>query len=110
MADELKDFNPYTKQEDSPNREAPQAMERGTKAYKQMISDSSKQMDKYGNLPFTFGKPPKGTAPRRDKYVKCECGRISAVNKNTCGLECGGCKRYFSINEANIINPQKEDE
>jgi len=93
--------------EDSPHREAPNKQTRGTKKYKEWIDRESRQLDKFGNLPFTFGKPAKKTQARRDVLFQCGCGLITAVSKNTCGIECGKCKKYQSITAANILTEEQ---
>lgn len=97
----------YTSNELSSHREAPNAMEKGTRKYKEMISKDVKQAETWGNMPFTFSKPKKNVTARRDIYFQCDCGRISAVSKNTCGIECGGCKNYVSVTEDKILPPEK---
>ena len=92
--------------QDSPNRVAPNRLQRGDKKYKEWISNSNRNIDKYSDLPFTIGKPAKTTQARRDIYFQCDCGNITAVNRNTCGIECGGCKRYKSITEECILTEQ----
>ena len=61
------------------------------------IQKESKQMDVYGNLPFTFSKPKKDS---KNKLVKCtNCGTIKYVNKNTVGVICSNCKTYAAVQE-----------
>lgn len=100
----------YTPSENSSTREAPRAMEKGTAAYKQMISDHNKNLDKYSNLPYAIGKPTKRSSPIRDVYVKCLCERVYAVNKNTCGIECNACKKYVSVSDLTIVNQTEVDD
>jgi len=98
MAEELKEYHRHTSRENSPNREAANAHRMGKKKYKEMIDKSSKQLDKYGNLPFTFSKPPKKTQKRRDVYYQCtNCTEITSVNKNTRGIVCPKCHKFQSI-------------
>lgn len=98
-----------TSRENSPNREAPNRHVRGTKKYKEMIDRDSKRLDKYGNLPFTFSKPPKRTRPREDIFHVCElCQHISLVSKFRVGQTCPGCCKYTSVNETNTFHTEDD--
>lgn len=91
-----------TTYENSPNREAPNKHERGSKAYKEMIARDVKRIDQKGNLPFQFIKPPKRTQPRREVWHVCDsCYEVKLVNKYTVGHQCKGCNSYSRITEEN---------
>jgi hypothetical protein len=109
VSQDFKDFNPYTPSEASPNREAPNRMAVGGKRYKQMIDRSSKDMDKYSNLPFKFGKPAKSSQRPRDCYYQCECGVMFAVSKITCGAICASCNKYQSFSEDRLYVVEEEE-
>lgn len=105
----VKDFNPYTPSENSPNREAPNRAAIGGRRYKEMIDKSTKGIDKYSNLPFKFIKPPKGTQRTRDCYYECECGVMFAVSKVTCGVICGSCNKYQSFSEDRLYIKEESE-
>ncbi len=99
----------YTKFENSPHREAPNKHIKGSRKYKRMISESSKQMDKHGNLPFTFGKPPKRSQARRDIYFLCfGCLNVKTVSKFTEGVCCNKCNKYVNIDDTNSFKELSE--
>ena len=96
-----------TSYENSPNREAPNKQERGSKKYKKMIDRDSKNVDRWKNLPFTFSKPPKRTRPREDILHLCDhCEHVSLVSKNRAGQSCRGCKKYTSVNKTNTFSTE----
>ena len=98
-----------TSRENSPNREAPNKHEKGTRRYREMIDRDSKKTDFWKNMPFTVSKPPKRTQPRRDIFHICDsCHAISLVNKHTAGRVCGECKSYTSVNSSNSFHSEEE--
>lgn len=97
-----------TDRENSPNREAPNKHIRGSKKYKEMIDRDSKRSDSWGNLPFTFSKPPKRTRPIEDIFHVCDhCGYVSTVSKLRVGQECRGCKKYSRVTPDNTFNDEE---
>jgi hypothetical protein len=100
-----------TSAENSPNREAPNRHEKGSRAYKEWVHKDTERIDKYSNLPFTFGRPKKTTQYRRDVHVMCtECTKTTAVNKYTCGYVCNSCNKYISVAEDNCFSNEEEYE
>ena len=71
----------------------------GTKKHNERIHRESKQMDKNGNLPFTFSKPNKSSD--KIKHLQCrECGEITSVTSKflVCKVsyECKSCNHWNS--------------
>jgi len=98
-----------TAAENSPNREAPNRHNKGTRKYKEMISRDVKKTDFWKDLPFTFSKPKKRTHARRDIIHLCDhCSAISVVNKYTAGRGCSKCFKYTSVNEGNTFTTEDE--
>ena len=98
-----------TTHSDSKNREAPNKQTRGSKKYKDWIAKDTKRIDKHGNMPFTFIKPPKKTQARRDVMAVCDnCHHVSLVNMYTAGVVCSSCKKYTSVNEDNKFTNEND--
>lgn len=73
----------------------------GVKKHNERIHKESKQMDKYGNLPFSFSKPDFGKGPAPSS-VQCDnCGRVTSASVNTIGIICRGCNTYSSVTQLN---------
>ena len=71
----------------------------GITKHNERIHRESKQMEKNGNLPFTFSKPNKSSG--KTKYLQCrECGEITAVTSkflvSKVSYECKSCRHWNS--------------
>lgn len=70
----------------------------GLKKHNERIHRESSKMDIHGNLPFTFGKPPK--ARGRSIWIKCDnCGHVSSATSITVGVICRECGQFSSVTE-----------
>lgn len=100
-----------TTHENSPNREAPNRHERGSKKYKQWVDRENTKSD-LKNLPFTFGKPKTKTRrQRRDIFHVCDsCQNITMVSKVTCAFVCSNCRGYSRVNSSNIYKTHEDME
>ncbi len=98
-----------TSRENSPNREAPNKHVKDSKKYKEMIAKDTKRIDNHGNMPFTFSKPAKKTAARKDIYHVCDnCQKITFVSKYRVGHVCSGCKKYVCVSKINTYLTEEE--
>ena len=71
----------------------------GINKHNERIHKESAQMDKHGNLPFTFSKPNTGSKARKT-VIKCDnCGKVLLGNVNTIGIVCSGCNTYSSVTQ-----------
>lgn len=95
--------------ENNPNREAPNKMVRGDKKYQDWVAEDTRRIDRQGNMPFQFIKPPRRTQSRRDVFHVCdECGNVNLVNQNTVGTTCTGCRQYQRVEEDNRFISEDE--
>ena len=80
-------------------RDAPNKMEKGSKAYREMVQKGSKAAD-MKNLPFSFGKPQR--AVPRPVSVWCDtCDSSYRVAKHTVCIECVVCKKLITVSDEN---------
>jgi rubrerythrin len=86
----------------STNREAPNAAEKGTKAYKEKIHRESKYAKDHKNLPISFSKPKKQKA-QNILFICLECGHEMFITEDTLFIVCSAC------NKLNRTKPKKED-
>lgn len=69
----------------------------GINKHNERIHKESAQMDKNGNLPFSFSKPYTGSKAR-PATVQCDnCGAFHSGNVNTVGIVCRTCNTYSSV-------------
>ena len=71
--------------------------EGGEQKLRDRIHKESKQMDNWGNLPYSFSKPKKGK--RSSVYECCECGKIISAPINTVMVICRGCGNAAKVKE-----------
>lgn len=69
----------------------------GVKNLNDRIHRESLQLDKYGNLPFSFSKPVKNTNKRYTVKVCENCGEQVMVHENCIGIACSTCHKYSSV-------------
>lgn len=74
----------------------------GSSNLNKRIHKESAQMDKYGNLPFTFSKPKSITGKRKKHKMCSNCGHVVYVSENSIGVICSSCKKYSAVQE--ILN------
>ena len=71
--------------------------EGGERRLRDKIHRESKEMDKYGNLPYSFSKPKKH---KKQSLFECEnCGHITYAPKNTIMIVCSECKEAAKVKE-----------
>lgn len=78
----------------------------GVKKLNERIHRESSQMDKHGNLPFTFSKPKKSA--KSEVKVCNNCDAYVSVTKNTVGVICSNCKTYSSVREVSLDGREEE--
>ena len=71
----------------------------GIKKHNEKIHRESAQMDKHGNLPFTFSKPYKAMAARPSGVCCDNCGYAHRGTVNTIGMICSNCNTYSSVSQ-----------
>lgn len=81
---------------ETPRRYEPAA---GISKHNERIHRESAQMDKHGNLPFTFSKPYKAKAARSNAVSCDNCGHIHWGTVNTIGMICNHCDKYSSVSQ-----------
>jgi hypothetical protein len=90
-----------TDKESSPNREAANKHDKGSKKYREMISKQTR-IENQKNLPYSFSAPKKSGA--RNVICQCpHCEDTTAVTKNTIMVICGQCKKSYSVTEENTL-------
>lgn len=70
----------------------------GERAHREKIHRESKHADDWGNLPFTFSKPPKPKG--RSTYIRCDnCGYVTGGTVVTVGMICPECNKFSTVTE-----------
>jgi DNA-directed RNA polymerase subunit RPC12/RpoP len=77
-------------------REAANAVEKGTRKYREKIHRESNYADTHKNLPYKFSKPSK-SKPLNVHYECGNCGRDFALTEDTIISICGSCKHVNRI-------------
>lgn len=71
--------------------------EGGEKKLREKIHKESKDMDKYGKLPYSFSKPKKG---KKQSFYECEkCGNVIQAPVNTIMVVCRNCNEAVKVKE-----------
>lgn len=66
------------------------------------IHKESAEMDKHGNLPFSFSKPSQNSSKRLITKSCSNCGTHVSVGVNCISMVCSKCNKYASVEEVTI--------